>query len=761
MVKRFGAVILGLSVAWGATNAWAEDYELDVKGAGSESHSQLEEEYSSKLNADNLREWMQQMTTRPHHLGAAKTEENALFLAEQFRSWGYETAIETYYVLFPTPVTRSLTLNKPIRYSASLSEEVHDESEVGKAIREEGLPPFNAYSADGKVTGDLVYVHEGLPKDYEELERRGIDVAGKIVIAQYGGSWRGIKPKLAAEKGAIGCIIYNEPQDDGYGPGEAYPKGKYKHDSAVQRGSIYDLPRRPGDPLTPYYGSTKDAERISMEDAETLVPIPVLPISSGDAKHFLEALEGPVAPKHWRGALPITYRMGGTGEAEVTLEAKFKWDNVPAHNVIAKMTGSDYPDELVIRGNHHDAWVIGASDPISGLVALMEQARVMGELAKNGWRPKRTIVFCAWDGEEPGLLGSTEWVEDHRGELHGKAVAYINTDGNSRGFLRISGSHAYEPMAASVADAVNDPQTDVSVAARRNSYVLVNGTEKDKEKAKKSGLLPMGALGSGSDYSAFIQHMGIASFNVGFGGEGSAGEYHTSFDTFDHYSRFKDPKFEYGVALADVCGRLTLRLADATLLPVSFSSVAKTISGYVDEVVKLADTQREEVDAFNSLIDEGHFDRAADPTKTFEVPDNRESVPHFNFALLLTARDQLNKAAETYERLRSDLDAGKTSLSKRSRAGLNQLLFQSERAFLNPDGLPRRPWFRHQIYAPGYYTGYGVKTLPGIREGIEERKYEEAQEQIEETAFAIMRFTSIVEQANGMLPSLERMKLAR
>lgn len=750
---RIATVVVGLILGTGSLSALAEDYDLDVKGSGSDSHRKLEEAYSRQLNAGNLRSWMEQMTTRPHHLGAPKTKDNALFLLEQFRSWGYEADLSTYYVLFPTPEKRSLTLNKPTRYTASLTEVIHDKSEVGDAIREEGLPPFNAYSADGKVTGDLVYVHEGLPADYEELEKNGIDVKGKIVIVQYGGSWRGIKPKLAAEKGAIGCIIYNEPQDDGYGPGEAYPEGKYKHDTAVQRGSIYDLPRRPGDPLTPFYGSTKDAKRISRDEAETLVPIPVLPISSSDARPFLEALTGPVAPQRWRGALPITYRMGGQGEAEVTLEAKFKWDNVPAYNVIAKMMGTDYPDEWVIRGNHHDAWVVGASDPISGMVAVMEQARAMSELVKDGWKPKRTIVFCAWDAEEPGMLGSTEWVEDNRNELNKKAVAYINTDGNSRGFLRVSGSHAYEPLAASVADAVIDPQTGASVAKRRQSYTLVNGSADAKAKARKSASLPMGALGSGSDFSAFIQHMGISSFNVGFGGEGSAGEYHTSFDTFDHYSRFKDPKFEYGVALADVCGRLTLRLLNADVLPVSFGAIADTVSGYVDEVVKLADTQREEVDQFNALIDDGHLGRAADPTKTFSMPKNREAVPHFNFAPLLTARDEFIVAAEEYQELRGQYDKGEIQLNANAMKNLNSLLYTSERAFTNPDGLPRRPWFRHQIYAPGYYTGYGVKTLPGVREGIEERNYEEAQEQIYETADAISRYTSMVNQANGMLRS--------
>lgn len=729
----------------------AQTFLPDVTGGNSEAQAELETTYSDSLDAKNLRTWMEQMTTRPHHAGAPKTLENALFMVERFRSWGFEAQIKTYYVLFPTPVKRSLTLNKPTKYTASLTEEIQDDTPVGKAIREEGLPPFNAYSADGKVTANLVYVHQGLPADYEELERRGIDVTGKIVIAQYGGSWRGIKPKLAHEKGAIGCIIYNEPQDDGYGPGPGYPEGAYKHESAVQRGSIYDLPRRPGDPLTPYYGSTELADRIPREEAETLVPIPTLPISSSDARPLLEALGGDVVPSNWRGALPITYRTGGVGQAEVTLETKFDWKNVPAHNVIAKMEGSRYPEEWVIRGNHHDAWVIGATDPISGIVAMLEEARAIGELARSGWRPKRTLVYCAWDAEEPGLLGSTEWVEDNAEELDEKAVAYINTDGNSRGFLSISGSHAFEPLAAAVADTVIDPQSGVSVAERRQSYLLVEGTDKQKATARKSASLKMGALGSGSDYSAFIQHMGIASFNVRFGGEGVGGEYHTAFDTFDHYTRFKDPEFAYGVALADVCGRLTLRLANADLLPFAFDTTAKTVSEYVDDVIELADKKRDEIEKFNALIDDGHFERAADPTKAFSVPEKREPVPHLNFAPLLNARDTLDEAAAEYAEIRKRIDNEKNEIDPDTLARINKFMFQSERAFTNPDGLPRRPWFRHQIYAPGYYTGYGVKTLPGIREGIEERNYYEAEEQIQETADAIFRFASMVTAINNAL----------
>lgn len=345
----------------------------------------------------------------------------------------------------------------------------------------------------------------------------GISVKGKIVIAKYAGSWRGIKPKLAAENGAIGCLIYSDPKDDGYVRGDVYPKGAFKNKTGVQRGSVMDMPTYPGDVLTPGYGATKDAKRLDRQDAPTITKIPVLPISYEDAQPLLEALDGQVAPNSWKGGLPITYHIG-PGPAKVHLKLEFDWQLKPAYNVIATMKGADFPDQWVMRGNHHDAWVHGANDPISGMVALMEEARVVGELAKKGNRPKRTLVYCAWDAEEPGLIGSTEWVEDHKKELQQKVVAYINTDGNGRGFLGAGGSHSLQAMVGEVAGTVKDPQRGVSIKERRSAVNLVNGGKED---------FSLYALGSGSDYTPFIQHAGIASLNLGFGGENAGGEYHT------------------------------------------------------------------------------------------------------------------------------------------------------------------------------------------------------------------------------------------
>ncbi|MGB5554714.1 MAG: M28 family peptidase, partial [Flavobacteriaceae bacterium] len=564
----------------------------------------LEKAFEAKLSPKNLDEWMQFMAAEPHWVGTEYGQKNAEWIQKQFKSWGYETKIETYDILFPYPKTRVLEMTGPTSYKAKLTA-VPVEGDEFTAQGDALLPSYNAFSTDGDVTADLVFVNYGIPKDYEELEKLGIDVKGKIVIAKYQGSWRGIKPKLAAEKGAIGCIIYSDPQDDGYVQGDVYPKGAFKNKTGVQRGSVMDMPTYPGDVLTPGYAATKDAKRLDRKDAPTITKIPVLPISYEDAEPLLAALEGPVAPEAWRGGLPITYHIG-PGPAKVHLKLEFDWKLVPAHNVIATMKGTEFPDQWVMRGNHHDAWVHGANDPISGMVALMEEARAIGELAKKGQKPKRTLVYAAWDAEEEGLIGSTEWVEDHKKELQEKLVAYINTDGNGRGFLGAGGSHSLEAMVSEVAGDVTDPQRGVSVKERRNAASLVNGGE---------GEFSLSALGSGSDYTPFIQHAGIASLNLGFGGENEGGEYHTIYDTYPHYKRFKDPEFAYGVALANTAGRITLRLANADVLPFEFKQWHKTVSGYLDEIMKSTEDMRNAVEKHNKMVAKNAFELAADPTK--------------------------------------------------------------------------------------------------------------------------------------------------
>ena len=700
-----------------------------------------EKEFDGHLQAENLRQWMKKLSSRPHHLGSEFGRESAEFIRDQFRSWGYEAEIETFQVLFPTPRVRILEMTAPRKFKAKLSEPALREDATSRQ-KDEQLPVYNCWSPDGDVTGDLVFVNYGLPEDYDYLKQVGIDVKGKIVIAKYGRSWRGIKPKVAQEQGAIGCILYSDPKEDGYYQGDVYPKGAYKNEWGAQRGAVIDLPVAPGDPLTPGYGATSDAKRIDREESTTLLRIPVLPISYGDARPLLEAMTGPIAPPLWRGALPLTYHLG-PGPARVHLKVEFDWDMVPCYNVIARLKGSGQPDQWVIRGNHHDAWVNGASDPVSGVVAMMEEARAIGELVKTGKRPKRTIIYCAWDAEEPGLIGSTEWAETHGRELQQKAVAYINSDGNSRGFLYASGSHTLETLMTEVARDVMDPQSKISVLERSKSRQAVNApSPKASMEILNRENLMLGALGSGSDYSPFIQHLGIPSLNIGFGGEGNGGEYHSLYDSYDHYVRFKDPSFEYGVALAKTAGRTTLRLANADRLPFDFPAFHRTVRTYLTEVIDLLDNMRETTVAENRLVSEKRFAHAADPAKVYHAPEEKEPVPYLDFSPLQNALASLNAAAENFTRAISNMPDSAGNLEK-----INILLYQCEQNLLAEEGLPRRPWYRHTIYAPGYYTGYGVKTLPGIREGIEQRNWEEVRAQMALAAKAIESYTDSVEEA--------------
>ena len=711
--------------------------------ARAEAHAALELRFDAALEADLLRDWMQHLASRPHHVGSPFGKEVADFVAARFTEWGYDTAIEEFQVLFSTPRLRRLELVAPTRFTASLAEPPLEE-DATSGQQDEQLPSYNAYSIDGNVSGQLVYVNYGVPADYDALERLGIDVRGKIVIARYGGSWRGIKPKVAAEQGAIGCLIYSDPRDDGYGRGDVYPTGPYRMGRGIQRGSVADMPLFPGDPLTPNVGATADAERLDRADAPTLTTIPVMPLSYADARPLLEALGGPLAPLAWRGGLPITYHIG-PGPAVVELELAFNWDLAPAYDVIATLEGSERPDQLVIRGNHHDAWVNGARDPISGLVALMAEARAIGELARSGWRPKRTLVFAAWDAEEPGLLGSTEWAELHADRLRAQAVAYINTDGNSRGFLGMSGSHTLERFINEIARDVIDPQTDVSVSERLAARRQVAGNPR----FQTNGDLPIGALGSGSDYTPFLQHLGIASLNLGYSGESGGGSYHSIFDSFDHYIRFGDPTFEYGITLAQTTGRVLLRLTDADVLPFEFESFSETVTRYVDEIVTMTDEMREETERTTRLIDDGRYVLAADPTTTYVPPTAQDPVPHLNFAPLRNALTRLKASARAYgDALSPDAVA---KLSVADQRALDQILIRTERVLTREEGLPGRPWFTHQIYAPGFYTGYGVKTIPGVREAIEQRDWPLATTQIALAADTLALFAAEVDRATGIL----------
>ncbi len=706
----------------------------------------LEAKFDGSLKAENLKSWMEHLSARPHHTGSPYDKENAEFIAGLFRSWGYQTQIEEFKVLFPTPKTRVLEMVAPEKYQAELSEPPISEDRTSGQQKEQ-LPTYNAYSIDGDVTGELVYVNYGVPKDYDELKLRGVDVRGKIVIARYGGSWRGVKPKVAAEHGAIGCIIYSDSEEDGYYQGDVYPKGGWRNETSVQRGSVMDFTEHDGDPLTPFIAATENAKRIPREKSNSITKIPVLPISYKDALPFLKALTGHVAPESWRGNLPTPYHIG-PGPARAHLKLEFHWDIVPIYDVIARMVGSKYPDQWIVRGNHHDAWVNGATDPTSGMVALLEEARVIAELARTGWKPKRTLIFCAWDAEEQGLLGSTEWVEAHRDELQQKTVAYINSDSNSRGFLKAAGSQTLEKFMNQVARDVEDPQKKISVQERARALLIMKGSPEARKEAHNREDLRLPALGSGSDYTPFLQHAGIASLNIGYGGEEEYGQYHSIYDSFDHYTRFMDPTFIYGVALAKTGGRCLLRLANAGLLPFEFTGFSDNIAKYVKGLQDLSDTMREENLERDRRLRDKTYEAYFDPTKKLVAPEPEEPVPHLNFAPLQNAATRVEKSAQEYQKAYKESAA---QLQDENVERVNAILVQSERALTRKEGLPGRPWFMHQIYAPGIYTGYDPKPLPSISEAIEQKKWKQAEEQIVVVAQTLEKFTDQIDKAIALL----------
>ena len=731
-MRSFPTLLLCLGLC---APAWSQTAIAPLRGYSADS-SRAERDWEAKFRAvpdtANLRAYMQRLSARPHHVGSPYDKDNAEWILAKLKEWGLDAKIESFDVLFPTPKERALELVEPTRFAAKLAEPAVP-GDPTSSQRDEQLPTYNAYSIDGDVTAPLVYVNYGIPEDYDTLERLGVSVKGAIVIARYGGSWRGIKPKVAAEHGAVGCLIYSDPRDDGYQAGDTFPTGPYRPQDGVQRGSVMDMPVYPGDPLTPGIGATKDAKRLPLDQAVTLTKIPVLPISYGDAQPLLAALKGPDAPERWRGALPLTYHIG-PGPAKVHLNVKFNWDIKPLYDVIARIPGDSYPDEWIIRGNHHDAWVNGAEDPVSGTSALMEEARGLATLLRQGWKSKRTILLCFWDGEEPGLLGSTEWAETHADELTRNAVAYINSDSNGRGYLSMSGSHTLEKFMNGVARDIDDPESGVTVWKRLQARGIANqasGDAADRQEPRARPDLRMGALGSGSDYTVFIDHLGVASLNLAFGGEDGGGIYHSIYDDFYWYTHFSDKDFVYGRALAQTAGEAVMRLADAELLPFDFDDFSDTVRRYVNEVRKLASDAREHTVERNRQIDEGVFAATEDPRIKSAPPKKEEVPPFLNFAPLDNGMAALQRAAEVYAQAIARVSGNSASLP--AGAALRQAntrLIAVERALTLKEGLPNRDWFKNQIYAPGFYTGYGVKTLPAVRESIEQKQWQLADRQI-------------------------------
>jgi N-acetylated-alpha-linked acidic dipeptidase len=696
---------------------------------------------------------VRRLSARPHHVGSPYGKDNAEWMLARFKEWGWDARIETYSVLFPTPRERLLEMVAPKAFRARL-EEPPVPVDPTSGQQPEQLPPYNAYSIDGDVTGPLVYVNYGRPEDYEVLDQHGISVKGAIVIARYGASWRGIKPKVAAERGAVGCLIYSDPRDDGYFVDGVYPDGPMRNRDGVQRGSVMDMPSYPGDPLTPGIGATDEAKRLPVAEAPTLTKIPVLPISYGDAQPLLEALGGPMAPSEWRGALPLSYRIG-PGPARVHLKVAFNWDRRPAYNVIARINGRTFPDEWIVRGNHHDAWVNGANDPVSGMAALLEEARAIGDLLKQGWRPQRTIVYAAWDAEEPALLGSTEWVEHHGDELRQKAVVYINTDSSGRGFLGAGGSHSLEQFVNTVAREVEDPDTALTVWKRLQGSRIANGSAEQRAEARSRPDLRIAALGSGSDYTPFLQHNGVASLNIGFSGLDQDGIYHSTYDSFHHYTTFLDTDFRYGRTLAQTAGTMVIRMADADLLPFGFTNLADTVQTYIRELQALLKQRQDAARERNRQIDEGVFAAIADPRRPVRAPEREPVPPAINFAPLENTANALTRAADRYKKAAEAVRSGHAAQARAIQA-VNARLMQVERQLTDPKGLPKRPWYRHLLYAPGYYTGYAVKTIPGVREAIEQGDSLEAEAEVVRVAAALDRATALIDASSSDLEALAK-----
>lgn len=698
--------------------------------ASSNSEREWERKFRAIPQPANLRDYMQRLSARPHHVGSAYDKDNAEWILAKFKEWGLDAHIETFDVLFPTPKFRIVELVEPTTFSAKLQEPAVAEDPTSNQQSEQ-LPTYNAYSGDGDITAPLVYVNYGIPEDYEELQRMGVSVKGAIVIARYFHSWRGVKPKVAAEHGAVGCLIYSDPHEDGYFEGEVFPEGAWRPRDGVQRGSVMDMPLYPGDPLTPGIGATKDAKRLGLKDVKTITRIPVLPISYGDAQPLLAALKGNVVPEKWRGSLPQAYHVG-PGPAKVHLKVQSNWDIKTLYDVVVKIPGSSAPDQWIVRGNHHDAWVNGAEDPLSGTNALMEEARAYATLLQQGWKPKRTIIYCVWDGEEPALLGSTEWGETHADELRGHAAIYINTDANGRGYLDMGGSHSLERFINGVAKDVDDPEKKMTVWKRAQLKAIADAEKsEDRQEARQRPDLRIDALGSGSDWSVFLDHLGVASLSLAYGGEDGGGIYHSIYDDFYWYTHFSDVDFSYGRALSQTVGTAVMRFADADLLPYDFTDFADTINRYVTELQKFLKDKQEQITERNKELEEGVFTATADPKKTSAPPPREEVPPHLNFAPLQNAADALTQAADRYQKALQRVSSGSDlQVSSPSLQAVNAKLLQSERKLTSVEGLPGRPWYQHLIYAPGQYTGYGAKTMPGVREAIEHKKWTEADEQI-------------------------------
>ncbi len=657
--------------------------------------------------AENTLEFL---TSAPHLAGTDGSRRVAEYLREQLKSSGWDAEIVRYWAWMPQPVEQKLEMTEPEKMVLGRQEEPIEQDPTTKDAR--ALPGMNGYSPSGQTTAPVVYVNYGLPEDYEKLKEVGVEVGGKIAIARYGNSFRGVKAYVAEEHKCAGLIIYSDPADDGYVQGDPMPKGPWRPMSGIQRGSILYIFKYPGDPLTPGAPAEDSKASLKPQDAASLPRIPTLPISPRDAAELLSRLDGPRVPKGWQGGLPFTYHTG-PGRATAHLTIKMDYGERALYDVIGKLRG-ETDDEWVVAGNHHDAWVFGAVDPSSGTTSLLEAARALGSLAKQGWKPRRTIVFGFWDGEEYGLLGSTEWVEGHVAELQRKAVAYVNLD------AVVSGPNFGGGATPSLAEIVRDVAREVKDPNTGKS-VFEAWKEQQKKATPRTAITPestpvaqseagpsLGPLGSGSDYTPFFQHAGIPSIDMAFSGE--YGVYHSIYDDFFWMKHFGDPKFLYHAAMGRIAGLVTLRLAEADVLPFDYGVYAGAIESAVKE-----------------LEDSAKAKQAA-----------------FDFSAVRAALAGMKSAAE---KAKAAQEAGANRGDRARLARLNRGLVETERALLAPDGLAGRPWFRHTIYAPGTYTGYAAVVLPGVREAMDKKDWETARKEMRSVEAALGRAKAKLEEA--------------
>jgi N-acetylated-alpha-linked acidic dipeptidase len=631
-------------------------------GENTQRQIEWEKKFLSIPKSQNCERHLFILTEEPHPAGSEAGYKVAFYIDSVFKSYGLNSKIVDYWAYLPYPEEVVLEMTQPSRIKFDLKETswLWDKDTYDDNI----FTFFNAYSPDGEVEAQVVYVNYGLPEDYEKLKELGIDVRGKIVMARYGKSFRGVKAKVAEENGAIGLIIYSDPMDDGYMKGDVYPRGPWRPEGAVQRGSIYYMFEYPGDPLTPGYPATKDAKRISPEQAKSLPKVPTMPVSYGIAKVILENLSGPVVPEEWQGGLPFAYHTG-PGPAKVKMKIKSNWKIRQIKNVVAELRGFEEPEKKIIFGNHHDAWVYGAVDPNSGTAVMLETARALSELVKSGWRPKRSIVFCAWDAEEYGLIGSTEWVEDNYNDLVKNAIAYINVD------VAVSGKNfgasavpSLDRFIEEVIKSVDDPETGNSIFVEAWKNQNKNSSSNPPDTAR----IKIGRLGSGSDYTAFLDYAGIPSIDMRF--TGPYGVYHSQLDNFYWMKNFCDPTFKYHETMCKIVGIALMRLSSADYLPFNYVDYADEVEKYVNQIEK----------NYGAKLKSNGIDFASvkEKLKLFKI------------------------YADSLFRIRNSLV--KIELQK------------IEQKFTRKSGLPNRDWYKHRIYAPGYYLGYGSQPLPGISE---------------------------------------------